>query len=1306
MIGDKHIRTSKNLKDKNNFIMKNNNLNKNNNNTPSSNAMHCSGKSNKAFTLKNTSSVKNSISNATECVNKQSNSETGLILAHYKLKVNTETNVKGRYNAVDSSSHLNNINTSSNYNKNFSNNLNFNLNTKEENQTIQLLDSEENSYNNNNPMLFETLEINKKLFKQYSLKEPDNRLSLQMFPQSSNLKDTSFDKKNLNSNGHSHSMINNNYYSDSKHLENNISVSPKKGPFPSAVHFTNNCTIEEENDNASIISKNTNNNNNYYNNIFKNYENNQDLTAYTLNQVKCNQDKERQLISTPANNSEAYLEYQTLENQTNISHNNKNKNNNNEELNKIQSNKSSPAYKERNINNNSKLNTNANININKNLFNSPTKIANNNSQNINSISSINANNASNFTNNIHNINNSLANSNSLDQQKNTSYKIIDTVHLNKFLNSRTNNFSFNTFFHSKKQTTTIANFVSISNQEGIKLNLNKNETLTAVSPIGNKSPLTSRNSYLNENTKLNTINVNANDIQPKEIIENILSKREKLMQNENILISNNLNLKDLKQMNDFDAIKNNYSQVIAGKNKDNKAEKCQIMDNNKSYEEEANLSPPTLCKQNIKADDIKNSIEISKSLDQSKNAKNNNILLNFHNTNNNTIGNLHSLNLHNSINFVTGNNKQNNESNINANSNNAIVNNNNKINNFNKTFNTHTLKNKAILNSNASKGNSSSNASPAFNKITGNPSLINANSSFPINYLANIKNDEMSLKDQNKQKSESSNFNSKTTKLNENSSIENALITGENYSKFSNDNISNINLKNNSFHINNIINNNNNNNNISNYAISQSHNSNNLLENTESRSSGSKGKHNLHWLNSKTNQSQENKMSLNNNHARDYKSNTNNTITDNSKSKMSKLNLFSNTLSNMNSNCNSHSIKTTLNSNICPFSGTENAYNNSINNSKQTNINRNLKETGGIVNMSNLASKILYNKNTNAKQGANSGYHGIVGCERPKQGIENNSKYYNYNNNNTSNANNEKKIIQSYNNSNNSNINNIRSSANSLGTKESLGRHIKTKSSDFSSIQEATGNKNILTHRNFYPKNNLNANSLSNTGANAPAILNMKNQNVNMSITNQVANSHTINANANNKSSQNPNRDSQEKIKLSNTNANTNSNINKSNSRHRKNSYSQAFISFKGNKAAIDNNNNDNINYLIEPAKELNNMIGFNNNNCDNTNINSNEHYQIPGVGNFNNYNKNKIKTASQLINPEKEKIILNFSSNNSSNINLMNNSQNKNSINDINQIISPFSSNVNVSASQKINEIPFKILSNSTNSGPLNYKK
>ena len=69
--------------------------------------------------------------------------------------------------------------------------------------------------------------------------------------------------------------------------------------------------------------------------------------------------------------------------------------------------------------------------------------------------------------------NSINSLNSNDFQKNKSYKIIDTVHLNKFLNNRSVNNINN--INNKPKTTTIANFVSISNQENLKLNLNKNE---------------------------------------------------------------------------------------------------------------------------------------------------------------------------------------------------------------------------------------------------------------------------------------------------------------------------------------------------------------------------------------------------------------------------------------------------------------------------------------------------------------------------------------------------------------------------------------------------------------------------------------------------------------------------------------------------------------------------------------------------------------------------------------------------------------------------------------------------------------
>lgn len=68
----------------------------------------------------------------------------------------------------------------------------------------------------------------------------------------------------------------------------------------------------------------------------------------------------------------------------------------------------------------------------------------------------------------------IDNPNTNDISKSKSYKIIDTVHLNKFLNSRSNNLIINNF-NAKTKTTTIANFVSISNQENMKINLNKNE---------------------------------------------------------------------------------------------------------------------------------------------------------------------------------------------------------------------------------------------------------------------------------------------------------------------------------------------------------------------------------------------------------------------------------------------------------------------------------------------------------------------------------------------------------------------------------------------------------------------------------------------------------------------------------------------------------------------------------------------------------------------------------------------------------------------------------------------------------------
>ncbi len=68
-----------------------------------------------------------------------------------------------------------------------------------------------------------------------------------------------------------------------------------------------------------------------------------------------------------------------------------------------------------------------------------------------------------------------------DLPKNKSYKIIDTVHLNKFLNNRSNNFNINSMTN-KPKTTTITNFVSISNQENMKFNLNKNETIEQNEP--------------------------------------------------------------------------------------------------------------------------------------------------------------------------------------------------------------------------------------------------------------------------------------------------------------------------------------------------------------------------------------------------------------------------------------------------------------------------------------------------------------------------------------------------------------------------------------------------------------------------------------------------------------------------------------------------------------------------------------------------------------------------------------------------------------------------------------------------------
>lgn len=369
------------------------------------------------------------------------------------------------------------------------------------------------------------------------------------------------------------------------------------------------------------------------------------------------------------------------------------------------------------------------------------------------------------------------------------YKIIDTVHLNKFLNNRSNNLNVNSV-NLKTKTTTIANFVSIYNQENLKINLKKYETSSS-NKNNNSSKLSSQNS------KVNQINGTPIKAMPEVIFD--------------------------KETSNQGSVEQSYFKL--NENKDEKFLFKTV------FVDPSNKSSNTHVNKEINyGDDIKENKE--KTISFNKLAA-----------------------------FDKSYSIQNIKSNINRN----LLANSCDLNNFNKNFNPNNFKNKVFF-----SGSNNSNINNFSNKT--NDKNINENN----NSQSKNKNENYQQKFKMK-KSESSNFNSKTTKLNENSSIENGLqITADDFSKRSNDNASSNQLKNS----------------FNNFALS------NLINNDHSaKKSSNDSKINLHSINSK------NKDSFT-----PFKVENNFSSINNSKITANTLNSMSNNSNNNNKNSNISNI--------------------------------------------------------------------------------------------------------------------------------------------------------------------------------------------------------------------------------------------------------------------------------------------------------------------------------------------------------------------------------------------------------------